>query len=87
MFLVTFGIAFGGIILCGAIAVALLQFFDPESKFTQVCLFLLIVPALISFLLGLGLGNNVFHVECDRITKAENRSEQGVDRKPDHAPS
>lgn len=87
MFLITFGIALGGIVFCVAIAFVLVRFFDPESQFRQVCLFLLIVPALISFLLGLGLGNNAFHVECDRITKTENRSEQAADRKPDHIPS
>jgi hypothetical protein len=83
MFVITFGIAFGGLILCGIGAITLLHFFDPESQFTQVCLYLLILPALISILLGLGLGHSAFHEDCARIAKTENRSEHGGDGKPD----
>ena len=87
MFVITFGIAFGGLILCCIIAFALIKFVGLASQFTQICLYLLLVPALISFLLGLGLGNSAFHAECDRITENEERSEQADAGKPDPARS
>lgn len=86
-FVITFGISFGGLILCGIVAIILLHFFEPESQFTQVCLYLLILPAVISILLGVGLGHSAFHEDCARITETEGRSEHAGDGKPDLVPS
>jgi len=71
MFLITFGIGFGGLGLCGIVAIAVIHLFGLESRITQVCLLLLIVPALIVFLLGLGFGNHSFYEACDRIREGE----------------
>ena len=101
MFLVTFGIGCGGLIACGIVAFGLIYFFGFENQITQVCLYILIIPALISFLLGLGLGENAFREACARISEVDeslsdkgkerhdpkdgNRSEHDGDGKPDPA--
>jgi hypothetical protein len=82
-FLITFGISFGGLILCGIVAIALFHLFDPESQFIQICLCLLILPAPISILLGLGLGYCALREVCSRSVENHNRSEPAGDGKPD----
>ena len=81
MFIVTFGIAFGGLIACGIVALALIYFVGIENKITQICLYILIIPALILFLLGLGLGDNAFRKACARLSETDESSpDRGVER-------
>ena len=81
MFLVTFGIAFGGLIACGIVALALIYFVGIENQITRICLYILIIPALISFLLGLGLGDNAFRKACARISEVDESSPENSGRK------
>ncbi len=77
-FLVTFGIGVGGLFLCGFIAIMLAYFLGPESQSLKVCFFLLIIPALISFLLGVGLGDNAFREACAKIDRRNDSSQSSI---------
>ena len=74
MYLIAFGIPIIGLIFCVTIVVVLLNFFGTDSVFVKVSFCVLIIPALICFMLGIGLGanetNKVWELSAERkLTK------------------
>ena len=59
-FVVTLGISLGGLFICIAIAMVVGNLDGFESKAGQIVLIVLIAPALLSVLLGIGLGESAF---------------------------
>lgn len=66
MMLIGFATIFGGFLVCGLAAALVVSLFGFESLITRITFVVLIVPALISFLLGLGLGNHGYHSTLER---------------------
>lgn len=71
MGIICFGIVFGGLFLCGFIAWLVTMIFGFDSLTTNITLTILIAPLLVSFLLGLGLGNHALVLTLEK--EAEER--------------
>lgn len=85
--LVMFGIAFGGILICGLAAALIISLFGFESSVTRVTLIVLIAPALISSLLGIGLGCHAYDSSLERdAQRTAHHNESAGERESDELP-